>query len=176
MLIEIKDNTYVILKNKTNQKFNTHAEVYIDKQDRNYLYKVGFNDYPTQEINNGLVEFPMFTNHDKSVIIKVEITQMGSVIKTLYSDEYPLRLLPFIGRTLDEQFPVTLERLIRDNSKFKEGMLDNFLSLKEQLIKDNSKFKEDLLDSFLSLEERLKKTLEEYKEVLEKLENEGEIV
>lgn len=154
MLIEIKDNTYVILKNKTNQKFNTHAEVYIDKQDRNYLYKVGFNDYPTQEINKGLVEFPMFTNYDKSVIIKVEITQMGSVIKTLYSDEYPLRLLPFIGRTLDEQFPVTLERLITDNSKFKE----------------------DLLDSFLLLEERLKKTLEEYKEVLEKLENEGEIV
>lgn len=165
MLIEIKDNTYVILKNKTNQKFNTHAEVYINKQDRNYLYKVGFNDYPTQEINNGLVEFPMFTNYDKSVIIKVEITQMGSVIKTLYSDEYPLRLLPFIGRTLEEQFPVTLERLIRDNSKFKENMF-----------KDNSKFKEDMLDNFLSLEERLRKTLEEYKEVLDKLENEGEIV
>ena len=154
MLIKIQDNKYVTLHNKVLQNRQGNVEVNIINRNPMAIYKIGFNRHPLQEVNNGVVTLPPFTNEEQDVIIKVVITQMGNSEVTIYSDIYPLTLIPVIGKVLEEAFPITLQNIIDDNNKFKRDML---------------KTVEDFTN-------HVHNTLENYTTVLDKLENEGEIV
>lgn len=143
MEIKIYSDQEVIINNKSSQNFENHVKVVFKNKLPEVLYTVSINHDPYQEIINGYVALPEFTKHDKNVIIRVRITQMGNVLKTITSEEYPVRWLPIIGSVLEEAFPITLQNLL------------------------------DRQDDF---ENRVIKTLNRFQEIVDRVENEGEII
>src|SRR5690554_1039859 len=154
MIINIVADRVVYISDNSLQTGSEYIPVQIKEPLPHHVYKISINGNNFQEIKRGKIKLPEFTIHDKHVIIKVEISQMGKVVKTLDSDEYPIKLIPVIGNTLTEAFPVGLSQIVNSNEDFRK-------ILKE----DIDKFKNEVNASLKDFEER----------VLHK-ENEGEIV
>lgn len=165
MIIKIHGTHYVGIINKADQTLSGKVPVNIQDKDPEVLYKISINGDPYQEINNGYIELPLFTKYDKSVIIKVQISQMGNIIKTIESDDYPIRWVPLFGNTLEEQFPVTLDNVITRQ--------ENFINKSVGLTRT---FQRNLETRQTDFENRVIKILKGFEESVDIKVNEGEII
>ena len=120
MIIKIYGNQEVVIVNESSQTPRGILLVEIKGKLEGTLYEVSFNKGPFQEVKNGSINIPEFTNEDKHVIINVRLTQMGNVIKEFVSDSYPLRWLPVIGNIIEDSFPIAFENLLNRQVKFEE--------------------------------------------------------
>lgn len=145
MKIKIQNDSHVYFEQTNLQTGSNKVLLEIVNKTPHCLYRVGFNDEPLQEIINGTVELPVFTNEVNSVIIKVEISQMGKVHKTFNSDVYTLRLIPVIGNVITETFPIELSNIIRDNSLHQKHLKELHEAFENGVVKRLRDFEERVL-------------------------------
>lgn len=154
MLINILSNKIVYLSNTVLQTGSNNIPVIIKDPLKHHQYLIQINNQPFQEIKDGKINLGEFTNEEDHVIIKVRITQMGNVVEEFTSDKYPLRFVPVLGSVMTETFPISLEKIVKDNSNFQNNMLQQF---------------EKTLNG-------LAETLKDFEERVLQIENEGEII
>ena len=145
MKIKIQNDSYVYFEQTNLQTGSNKVMVEIVNKTPHCLYRIGFNDEPLQEIINGTIELPVFTNEVKSIIIKVEVSQMGKVIKTFSSDIYPLRYIPVIGNIVTETFPIALSNIIRDNTTHQKHLRELHEAFEKAVVKRLNDFENRVL-------------------------------
>lgn len=145
MKIKIQNDSHVYFEQTNLQTGSNKVLLEIVNKTPHCLYRVGFNDEPLQEIVNGTVELPVFTNEVNSVIIKVEISQMGKVNKTFSSDVYPLRYIPVVGNIVTETFPIALSNIIRDNTSHQKYLRELHEAFEKAVVKRLNDFENRVL-------------------------------
>ena len=121
MTLRIISDKYVYITNTALQNGSGVLDVDFVDPLVDHEYAVLINGR-RQEIINNKITIQEFTKGLDSVIIKVEISQMGNVVKVIASDKYPIRQVPILGNTLTEAFPVGLSQIIHYNNEFQENL------------------------------------------------------
>lgn len=132
MIINVINNTVVYITEGYQPETSDIGFKSITDTSGLFKYRVAFNQGEFQKVINEKVSLPLFTNDVKSVIIKVEVTNLvNDKVTYIESDPYTLRHAYMLDKGLVETFPKVLDKFI---SEYKAEMKDLIKTYQEELI------------------------------------------